>query len=295
LQFDLHRLQKEISEAKDRLSFQTFVASGGMLDVKDPRCSKIRHAKKTTRVRKPVGQHRTETVQPPPDLGPIPVFPESGLYLGLELAKNTGDQEIIETLDATGAVTNRLQDRNDPLGFGVVAGYNFVPWHNRVFVGPFASLDYLRQTINRNFAGGSFIGSTTNWVGNLGIKSGVAIQPGMSVYGLAGLGVLNEDLNINFGGPVTASNKTIPGFMLGAGGEWQPALLQRWGRPVSLFIQYQHTWWADAKLNAPISSPLFNYNFRRADDTIRFGVNFYFGAPPTPVAPVYPVKALPPK
>jgi len=39
----------------------------------------------------------------------------------------------------------------------------------------------------------------------------------------------------------------------------------------------------------PASSPAFNYAFRREDDTIKPGVNFYFG--PAPAAPAYPVKA----
>jgi hypothetical protein len=67
---------------------------------------------------------------------------------------------------------------------------------------------------------------------------------------------------------------------------WQLA-----GNPVSLFGQYQHTWWSNANFNTPASSPAFNYAFRREDDTIKLGVNFYFGAAPAPASPVYPVKA----
>jgi hypothetical protein len=37
------------------------------------------------------------------------------------------------------------------------------------------------------------------------------------------------------------------------------------------------------------SSPAFNYAFRREDDTIKLGLNFYFGA--APAAPPYPVQA----
>ena len=63
--------------------------------------------------------------------------------------------------------------------------------------------------------------------------------------------------------------------------------------PVSLFAQYQHTWWDNANFNRPTSSPAFNYAFRREDDTIKLGVNFYFGAAPAPASRAYPVKALP--
>jgi opacity protein-like surface antigen len=205
-------------------------------------------------------------------------------YVGIEGLKNTGDQRIIESEADTGTVTNRLQRREDPLGVGIVVGYNVAPWNN-IVVGPFASLDYLRQTINHTFAGGTFIGSTTNWVATFGVKAGLPVYPGVLIYGLTGLGVLNETLNINFGGPITSSNKTVPGFALGGGAEWRPAMLQGWGGPVALFVQYQHTWWDDAKLDRPAASPLFNYNYKRDDDTIRFGFNIYFNgmsAPPPP-------------
>ena len=42
---------------------------------------------------------------------------------------------------------------------------------------------------------------------------------------------------------------------------------------MSVFLQYQHTWWGTANFNTPTSSPLFNYAFKREDDTIRLGVN----------------------
>jgi opacity protein-like surface antigen len=235
-------------------------------------------------------RHQTELQQlekgcPPKTQSMVPSGTPSGeFYVGIEGLKNTGDQRIVESVADTGTVTNRLQRREDPLGVGIVVGYNVAPWNN-IVVGSFASFDYLRQTINHTFAGGTFIGSTTNWVATLGAKAGFAVSPGVVVYGLTGLGVLNETLNINFGGPVTSSNKTVPGFVLGGGAEWRPAMLQGWGRPVALFVQYQHTWWDEAKLDRPAASPLFNYDYKRDDNTIRFGFNIYFNgtsAPPPP-------------
>src|SRR5262249_44161222 len=42
---------------------------------------------------------------------------------------------------------------------------------------------------------------------------------------------------------------------------------------------------------SPPASPLFNYNFHREDDTVKFGLTVSLGAPlPLPV-PTYPVKA----
>lgn len=180
-----------------------------------------------------------------------------------------------ETLAATGAVTNQFTDSGDPLGGGIVAGYNFRPWNYSIVVGPFVSFDWLDQTINHTFPAGTFLGTTTNWIGTAGLKAGVVPTPGIFLYGLVGVSWLNKDMNINFGGPVTSRNTTVPGFPLGLGGEFQPSFLQRFGRPVSLFVQYQHTWWQDAHLNNPTASPSFNYTFRREDHTIKFGVNVY--------------------
>ena len=82
-----------------------------------------------------------------------------GGYLGGELAKNSGVERKIERSAFNDAITNDLRDFGDPIGIGLVAGYNFRPSNGNFVVGPFASFDYLRQTINRNFAGGQFLAS----------------------------------------------------------------------------------------------------------------------------------------
>jgi hypothetical protein len=81
---------------------------------------------------------------------------------------------------------------------------------------------------------------------------------------------------------LASRNTTTPGFTLGVGGEFQPAWLQQFGPPVSVFVQYQHTWWDSANFNTPASSPLFNYSFRCEDDTLKLGLNVYFAAPTPP-------------
>jgi hypothetical protein len=218
-----------------------------------------------------------------------------GGYLGGELAKNWGRVRSTESLATTDVVTNRFTDSGDPLGIGIVGGYNFKPWNNNIIIGPFASFDYLNQTINHNFAGGQFLGTTTHWFINAGLKAGFVTAPGLYLYGVAGAAFLNHDLNVNFA-TAAQSNTTTPGFTAGLGGEYQPSSWQLAGHPVSVFAQYQHTWWNNANFNMPTSSPAFNYAFRREDDTIKLGVNFYFGAAQaTPAPAAYPVKALPPK
>ena len=235
-------------------------------------------------------------VVPGKDFARVPCPPSTasstigGGYLGGELAKNWGRVRSTETRDATGAITNQFIDSGDPLGIGIVGGYNFKPWNNNIVIGPFASFDYLNQTINHNFAGGQFLGTTTHWFINAGVKAGVVTAPGFYLYGLAGAAFLNHDLNVNFA-TAAQSNTTTPGFTAGFGGEYQPSSWQLAGHPVSVFAQYQHTWWNNANFNTPASSSAFNYAFRREDDTIKLGVNFYFGAAPASASPAYPVKA----
>ena len=196
----------------------------------------------------------------------------TGLYLGGELVKNWGRVRATETSAATGAVTNQFTDSGDPLGGGIVAGWNFTPWNNNWVIGPYASFDWLRLTINHTFPTGFYLGTTTNWIANLGGKAGYMVAPDWQVYGLAGAAWLNESLNINFPAGFSTKTTTTPGFTLGFGTEYYPASWAVAGHPISLFAQYQHTWYADANFNTPTpASPAFNYAFRRDDDMVKIG------------------------
>jgi hypothetical protein len=89
----------------------------------------------------------------------------------------------------------------------------------------------------------------------------------------------------------------VAGATIGAGLAWHPKGLQFANHAVSLFAEYQHTWWQDSNFRAPAASPAFTYNFRREDDVVKFGVNISladWGATP-PAPPAFPVKALPAK
>jgi hypothetical protein len=217
----------------------------------------------------------------------------TGLSLGTYvIGLNRADQTSIETLRLSD-IRKFFHDIDDPAGVGFVASYLFAPWNNALRIGPFASFDILRQTVNHNFAGGQFLGTTTHWFATAGAKAGVVVSPDVFIYGLTGASWLNENLNVNFATAAT-SNVTIPGVTLGLGGEYRPASWQIGGHPITLFAQYQHTWWSTANFNAPASSPGFNYAFRREDDTVKLGVNFYFGAA-APPPPAYPVKAPAPR
>src|SRR6267378_6125996 len=86
-------------------------------------------------------------------------------------------------------------------------------------------------------------------------KARIIVSP-QSGLGLPSLPLNNHDLNVNF---TTAAQS--------------------------------NTTTSNANFNTPASSPAFNYAFRRGNDTIKLGVNFYFGAAPAPASPAYPVKA----
>jgi hypothetical protein len=217
----------------------------------------------------------------------------TGLYLGGELAKNWGRVRSTERFAATDVVTNQFTDSADPFGGGVIVGYKFAPWANTIVVSPFASFDFLHAPVNHTFPGGSFLGTTGNFIGTAGVKIGPQLATGVWLYGIAGVSMLNETLNINFIPTASSRNVDVAGATLGFGGAWQPGFLQGFGRPVSLFLEYQHSWWGDATFNTPAASPFFNYTFRREDDMVKFGFTVSLGDPPPPPARSFPVKAPP--
>ncbi len=265
------------------------VSGATQMDGEDPKADHAFNPK--------TGQHFVRVPCPPPpspqQTGPIPPKPGdgpkvssitpgwSGMYFGLNTVKNWGHTQTNERSAATGTLTNQFTDSGDPIGGGLSTGFNFAPWHNgnkgwgRLRLGPFAEFDYLNQTINHTFAGGSFIGTTTHWSATGGLKVGGIVLPGVFIYGITGVSWLNEDQNISWGGG-SSSKTTIPGFTFGPGVEYQPSILQGFGLPISVYAQYQHTWWGDAHNNTPAASPAFNYTNGREDDTIKFGVNVYF-------------------
>ena len=215
-----------------------------------------------------------------------------GFNLGIYGIKTTGHVKSIETSALPPfPVTNEFDDTRDPLGVGVSIGYKFAPFANNIVVSPFVSFDYLNAAVNHTFPGGSFLGTTANVAGTAGLKIGPQFGEGVWVYGIAGASVLNETLKVNFIPVSSSTDATVPGGTVGAGVAWQPSFLKGFGLPVSLFAEYQHTWWQDAHFNTPAASPFFNYNFRREDDVVKFGFTVSLSAPPLAPAPTYPVKA----
>ena len=73
----------------------------------------------------------------------------TGGYLGAQLFGSFGTLETNEFLAATDVRTNHFEDSGSGGGAGINAGYNWRPAGSNVVVGPFASFDYLSQTINQ--------------------------------------------------------------------------------------------------------------------------------------------------
>jgi hypothetical protein len=212
-------------------------------------------------------------------------------YLGIIFSKANLRLDATEALAATGQKTFDSSDRHDPLGAGIIVGAKFRPFSNSVVVSPFASIEYLNMSVNHYFPGGSFYGTTSNFSATGGVKAGPELFSGLWLYGIAGISVLNETLNINFIPVASSSTTSVPGATVGAGFAFQPSFLQNFGRPISLFAEYQHTWWQDAQFNRPAASPLFNYNFHREDDVVKVGFTVSLNAPPVITNPSMPTKA----
>ena len=148
-----------------------------------------------------------------------------GTYL---IGLNRATQVTTELLRITDN-TKEFRTHGDPPGIGFAATYLFAPRNSMLRVGPFASFDILRQTVNHDFAGGQFLGTTTHWFATAGLKAGAVVQPDLFIYGLTRATWLNENLNVNFA-TASSSNVTIPGVTLGLGAEY-PAFVVAGRRP----------------------------------------------------------------
>jgi hypothetical protein len=214
-----------------------------------------------------------------------------GWYGTVGLTANSALTTNLEYLDGGLVSTRSVRGQHGGVDFG--AGFNWdmlqIPGTtSHIVAGPVVRVEAGVGDQNNvfTFPNGSFYGTEKNYILFAGFKAGVEVNP--LFYGLAGVSLMNQNLKINFGGPVTNVNTTVPGFTFGFGMEEKLAFLSL---PVSVFVEYQHTIWQDASLNRPAASPLFNYTFRRDDDTVKVGLNFYLTPPLPPVEQPKYVKA----
>ena len=201
----------------------------------------------------------------------------TGPYGGIQVVGSWSTVGTNEFLAATGARTNAFNDSGSGFGGGFNIGYNWQPWGNSVVVGVAIDANILSDSVKHSFVGGTSIASTITFDASAMARAGVLATPNLLLFGQTGFSVANQNLKINFGGPVTNENQLTPGFSLGAGAEWQmPTSLFPSLGPTSLFVDYAHTWWRNARLNMPVASPLFKYTWMRQSDAAKVGVRVRF-------------------
>jgi Outer membrane protein beta-barrel domain len=226
---------------------------------------------------------------PCPSIAVLPIFgPQPGAVIGLQIIKVTGDGHFVERFVSTDQITNTFDPRKDPVGAGLLLGYGF-NLANNIGLMPFVSVDFPNISVKQTFANGSFLGTTSGVSATAGVKVGPQFND-VWLYGIVGVSALGEALKVNFL-PVASSTDTIvPGATVGAGVAYRLPNFSK----VSLFAEYQHTWWREGKFNTPLASPLFAYTFGRQDDVVKIGFTVSLSSPSSPASsPGYPVKALP--
>jgi hypothetical protein len=64
---------------------------------------------------------------------------------------------------------------------------------------------------------------------------------------------------------------------LGLGVAYKPDFWQGAGRPLSVFLEINHSWWQNAHFDTPPNSTAFNYTFPRNDTTLKTGIMIALG------------------
>jgi opacity protein-like surface antigen len=132
------------------------------------------------------------------------------------------------------------------------------------------SFDFFNQDTSHVFPTSpqTFIGATSKFMITGEVQLGINVVPGVQIYGIGGFSVLNQDLNINFGGPfVTTQNNTTIGPTYGAGLAFQLP-----GSPVTSFVQWEQTPFATTTLPRPPASSNFNYDFTNTSNRVKAGI-----------------------
>ncbi len=230
------------------------------------------------------GERRPPAEEERVEIGSRPCLPGSavpcswtGPYAGVQIGGSWSGVRTNEYLAATGVPTNAFTNSGSGFSGGINLGHNWQPWGDIFVVGTGVDVNLVNDNVKRSFAGGTFISSTINFTGAAQVRAGGLATPALMLYVQTGIAIANQNLKINFGGPITSQSQITPGFTLGAGAEWQmPTPLFSGLGPTSLFIDYNHTWWDKARLKMPVSSPLFNYTWSRQSDTVKVGLRVKF-------------------
>jgi opacity protein-like surface antigen len=200
-----------------------------------------------------------------------PVTPWTGPSVGIAGLGGWSTSSNTEVQSATGAVFRRFETLGGGAGGAFDFGYDWPAGDGRLLIGGVGEIGFLSDQ------GGHVLQTTTGPMGLALLRAGVSPLPAMLLYGATGVAVAGQSARINFGGPITQQNRATPGATLGAGGEYAigaaPAL---YGKPVSLFAEYQHVWWDRDTIDMPAAVPTLNLRWQRQTNIVRAGVRLGF-------------------
>jgi len=196
--------------------------------------------------------------------------PWTGPFAGVEMLGSLDSVDTTETTAATGTVFHKFASSGGGIGGGVNLGYNWQPWTSPVVVGALASFDGLDN------GAGQVFHTNDDWAGLIEGRVGYLSNPVLLWYGETGLALAQENVKVDFGGPVTSQSRTATGYALGGGVEWAlPAHTLAVGG-TSLFFDYQHVWWQTGTIATPAAVPSLDFRWQRESNLVRVGLRLHF-------------------
>jgi len=202
----------------------------------------------------------------------IPPTSWAGPFVGGQIVGSLGTVGTSEVTTATGALFHHFDSLTGGGGGGVNLGYNWLPWGNSWLVGVVADIGGLSDS------GGHVFRTTDDVTGTAGVRIGLFTSPDLLWYGQTGVAVTDENIRVDFGGPITGRSHSGAGYALGSGAEWAlPAMpLPLSATTASVFIDYQHIWWDSGSLHMPAAVPTLNFRWQRDGDMLKAGLRLHF-------------------
>lgn len=202
----------------------------------------------------------------------VPPTSWAGPFVGGQLVGSLDTVTTSEVTAATGTLFRHFASLAGGGGGGVNLGYNWLPSGNSWLIGVIGDIDGLGNSV------GHVLRTTDDVTGTAGVRAGLFTSPDLLWYGQTGVAITNENIKVNFGGPITSASRTGVGYALGGGAEWAlPATpLPLSATTASLFIDYQHFWWDGDNLHMPAAVPPLNFRWQRDGNTFKVGLHLHF-------------------
>jgi hypothetical protein len=215
---------------------------------------------------------------PSPLRPPEGYYAGGGFFFGVQGVANFNSLGILEKDATNGVAKNGFGESSRAGGGGFSVGADTRIFSRMVLPDDASprpvervvlSFDFFNQDTRHVFptTPQTFIGATSKFMVTGEVQLGINVVPGVQIYGIGGFTVLNQDLNVNFGGPGTAQNNTTIGPTYGAGLAFQLP-----GSPVTSFVQWEQTPFATATLPRPPASSNFNYDFTNTSNRVKAGI-----------------------